>query len=906
MDEIIDDDAMLAQLEMEIFGEKDVYPDPDLEPTSTMSSKLRNYYDDVYGAVEFLPEVNEEDEEVPNPAKQGEPSPPKPKEKKKVVKKSRIPSPSNAKSRIPSPSNANVQKRELKKPKMCFGRRSVYKRTVTGGPNTRNIDALYKHNPNEELPEAVRNPVMARKNFTKPELKYDKSFGLSGEADRNPFGKAASKATRQSIKVSSNQPIPEAARRKAPKKKIIVVEEPPVPVKKPGIPEAARRKKKSPSPNRARSESPEMQQSELTTHRRSLKPEVPKEARRKKKVKKESIVEEPPVPTRKPGLPKAAIITRKISPERRAELESAKKAKEESQKRKDVGKRGFGTTGSVGRNATGLQQSVTSGKAREAVKASPNAPLPAGAIVDKKNPSARKAKLAKQTNEVLATGMGAYSFGSSSILKRNFTGTSPQSNTDDKRHKYSPGSQLCDAARGKISPRPPVDRSSRSKSPRVTFTPRPRPQTASASRGPPARTSRSKSPKAPQTTPVTSRARPKSAPSKLQQKEKEKKIRNVKLTPTRGTYSKKGAQIKTAAGVKPVTVVVNNNANKKTPRRPTTTGKSSVTLSKVGKTGQVSSKLSQQAKKTEEKKSVIVAPKVDDSNMTLKIIDQNNEPISPCCDDARIQLNHHIAINASKVRSLSNVIQKKTDEFKTMLEENLKLIQNNGKLTELAQAAENKVKSQDQLAIELEEKFMELQTHFAPVQQKLAKLEEEEGQSSSRRKSVIDILTKNYDRVLAESEENVQRINHLTDKLESLEKVNSALSEKMTSMGFNMTKHLSERSQNECILESIAEENSILEEHFYDYQDQIADLEDSIEEMHSRVDGLEYLNEELSEKNDNLIEEVHNRSFTLDTRTNLNIEGITLMRDQVRDLVRRQSNRIKELESTIRLNKSIG
>lgn len=319
----------------------------------------------------------------------------------------------------------------------------------------------------------------------------------------------------------------------------------------------------------------------------------------------------------------------------------------------------------------------------------------------------------------------------------------------------------------------------------------------------------------------------------------------------------------------------------------------------------------------------------NNSTVTLRIITPSNVPTSPCCKDAQGKLNHVAAINAKKVDSFSKVVHRKAQEFKSMLAENIKLAQNNYKLTELSKAADDKWLHQQTTTNELEAKHLELVKKFEGVQQKLDQLEKE-GFRFDRKATddLIDRLIRNYDRMFDESEKQNQQINELTDILELMEQDNNDLSAKMTEMGLEVTSTLAEKSQNDSILQSMADENSILEEHSSLYHERSVNLENSITRLGSRVENLSALSEGLATKNRDLSMEVSqlekssttNADQTVgkyeisadDTRLSVSSQNKTAddsmekyvefcegVAEELQAVVNQQDMRIHELETTI-------
>ena len=305
--------------------------------------------------------------------------------------------------------------------------------------------------------------------------------------------------------------------------------------------------------------------------------------------------------------------------------------------------------------------------------------------------------------------------------------------------------------------------------------------------------------------------------------------------------------------------------------------------------------------------------------VTLKIITQSNVAASPCCKDAQGKLNHVAAINANKVNNLSKVVDRKANEFRSMLSENLKLGQTNSKLTELSLVAEDKLKRQQTTTNDLQAKLQVLQKKFEAIQEKLQQLEKG-GFKYNRQAAdhMIDRLVINYDKMLAESDRQQEEITELTNVLELLEKDNDDLSEKLTEMGFEVTCKMSEHSQNDSIFQSMAEENSILEEHINKYQERSIMLENSITRLDSRVENLSVLSNGLAAKNKDLSLEVSqfdksNADRSIENDTTLSNENTTAndsmakyadfctdVASNLQSMVQQQDQRILDLETSIK------
>ena len=296
----------------------------------------------------------------------------------------------------------------------------------------------------------------------------------------------------------------------------------------------------------------------------------------------------------------------------------------------------------------------------------------------------------------------------------------------------------------------------------------------------------------------------------------------------------------------------------------------------------------------------------------IKIVtDDTNTPASTCCKDAQGKLNHVAAINAMKVKHLSKVVKGKVQEFKSMLAENLRLIQSNRKLAGLSQAAEEKNDRQDNVMIEQEKRQKTLQEKLEKVQRDLELLEKAGLKYNNKKAAdhIIDRLAANYEKMEAETEKQFNEIEHLTQVLEAFEQDNVILSGKLEKLGFKVLEDENNSSQSVSVLNSMVEENSILEEHSRKYQEQIVKLSNACTSMHYRVvnltdmtDGMDDEHQNLSQNVSRLRQSAANASSLQDSSVvSQNLSFAKHCQDVAGDLknvVQQQDKRIDQLESS--------
>ena len=293
------------------------------------------------------------------------------------------------------------------------------------------------------------------------------------------------------------------------------------------------------------------------------------------------------------------------------------------------------------------------------------------------------------------------------------------------------------------------------------------------------------------------------------------------------------------------------------------------------------------------------------------VTDDTNTPASTCCKDAQGKLNHVAAINAMKVKHLSKVVKSKVQEFKSMLAENLRLIQSNRKLAGLSQAAEEKNDRQDNIMIEQEKRQKNLQEKLDKVQRDLELLEKAGLKYNNKKAAdhIIDRLAANYEKMEAETEKQFNEIEHLTEVLEAFEQDNVTLSGKLEKLGFKVLEDENNSSQSVSVLNSMVEENSILEEHSRKYQEQIVKLSNACTSMHYRVvnltdmtDGMDDEHQNLSQNVSRLRQSAANASSLQDTSAiSQNLSYAKHCQDVAGDLknvVQQQDKRIDQLESS--------
>ncbi|KAL5254134.1 hypothetical protein ACHWQZ_G013785 [Mnemiopsis leidyi] len=296
----------------------------------------------------------------------------------------------------------------------------------------------------------------------------------------------------------------------------------------------------------------------------------------------------------------------------------------------------------------------------------------------------------------------------------------------------------------------------------------------------------------------------------------------------------------------------------------------------------------------------------------IKIVTHDtNIPASTCCKDAQGKLNHVAAINAMKVKHLSKVVQTKVHEFKSMLAENLRLVQSNRELDELSKAAEGKNIRQDNIMDEQETRYRALQEKLDKVQKDLELLEKAGLKYNNKKAAdhIIDRLSANYEKMEAETEKQFNEIEHLTEMLEAFEQDNITLSGKLEKLGFKVLEDENNSSQSVSVLNSMVEENTILEEHSRKYQEQIVKTSNSCTAMQYRVVNLTEMTNGMDDEHNNLSQNISRLRQSAANASSLQDSSVVSqdlsyakhvqnVADDLKNVVQQQDKRIDQLESS--------